>query len=219
MRINNELNCDLITVIVDYGKGSKVVSVAKKEGVRGATITLGRGTSNLLINKLLSITEIRKEIVLMITNTNTCKKTIEALTNKFHLDKPGKGIIFTTAVDGFYGYHDVENENLSEKAGESMYKAIFVIVDKEKGEDVVESAIKAGAKGATIINARGSGIHEQKHIFNFPIEPEKEIVLMIAKEGLTKVIINAIKEDMKIDEPGMGILFVLDVKDTVGLID
>ena len=42
---------------------------------------------------------------------------------------------------------------------------------------------------------------------------------MIAKEGLTKVIINAIKEDMKIDEPGMGILFVLDVKDTVGLID
>ena len=149
MRINNELNCDLITVIVDYGKGSKVVSVAKKEGVRGATITLGRGTSNLLINKLLSITEIRKEIVLMITNTNTCKKTIEALTNKFHLDKPGKGIIFTTAVDGFYGYHDVEMK-FKRRQGKVCIRHIC-IVDKEKGEDVVESAIKAGARGLPLL--------------------------------------------------------------------
>ncbi|HHU28983.1 TPA: P-II family nitrogen regulator [bacterium] len=218
MQMNNELKCNLITVIVDYGKGSKVVSVAKKEGVRGATITLGRGTSNLLINKFLSITEIRKEIVFMVTNTNTCQKALTALTNKFHLDKPNHGIIFTIGLDRFYGYHDKENENLCEKAGKSMYKAIFVIVDKEKGEEVVESATKAGAKGATIINARGSGVHEQKRLFNFPIEPEKEIVLMITKEDLAKDIIDAIRKDMDIDAPGMGILFVLDVKDTVGLI-
>ena len=31
-----------------------------------------------------------------------------------------------------------------------------------KVEDIVESAVKAGSKGATIIHARGSGIHEQK---------------------------------------------------------
>lgn len=216
---NNNLKCDLISVIVDYGKGSKVFSVAKKAGVRGSTITLGRGTSNLYLNKLLDITEIRKEVVIMLTNQEITSKAIDALNDKFHFDKPNHGILFTIGVESFYGYHDVKLENSNVKVGSSVYKAIFVIVDKEKGEEVVESAIKAGSKGATIINARGSGVHEQKHLFNFPIEPEKEVVLMIAKEDLAKDIVSVIRDDLKIDEPGMGILFVLDVKDTVGLID
>lgn len=217
--MNNELKYDLITAIVDFGKGSKVVSTAKKAGVRGATITLGRGTSNLFINKLLSITDIRKELVFMVTNTTTSKAALTALTEKYHFDKPGRGILFTIGVDQFYGNHDDQSNHLDEKGVKSMYKAVFVVVDKGKGEEVVESAIKVGAKGATIINGRGSGIHEQKFLFNIPIEPEKEIVLMIVKEELSETVINAVRADMKIDEPGMGILFVLDVKDTVGLVD
>lgn len=216
---NSNLKCDLITVIVDYGKGSKIFNTAKKAGVKGATITLGKGTSYLHLNQLLDITEIRKEIVLMVTSQEKVKNTLEVLNNKFHFDKPNHGIAFTIGVDSFYGYHDVAIENLNEKAGKSMYKAIFVIVDNEKGEDVVESAVKAGSKGATIIHARGSGIHEQKTLFNFPIEPEKEIVLLIAKEDLVDKIIYQVREDLKIDEPGMGILFTLDVKETYGLIE
>ena len=49
------------------------------------------------------------------------------------------------------------------------------------------------------------------------IEPEKDIVLAWSKAGQTEDIVNAIREKLNIDKPGAGIIFVLDVKKTVGL--
>jgi nitrogen regulatory protein PII len=98
-----------------------------------------------------------------------------------------------------------------------MYKAIFTIVDRGKAEAVIDSAKNAGAKGGTIINGRGSGIHEQQTLFSFPIDPEKEIVLVIAETDNTEKIVKSIRDNLNIDEPGKGIMFVLDVNETCGL--
>ena len=35
-----------------------------------------------------------------------------------------------------------------------MYKAIFTVVDRGKGENVMDAAKSAGARGGTIINAK-----------------------------------------------------------------
>ena len=50
-----------------------------------------------------------------------------------------------------------------------------------------------------------------------PIEPEKEVVMILAKNEIVDNISSAIREELKIDEPGMGIMFVLDVNKTYGL--
>ena len=75
------------------------------------------------------------------------------------------------------------------------------------------------APGGTIINARGSGIHETATFLNMEIEPEKEIVLMLISTASYGNIITALRDRMKIDEPGQGILFVQDVKETYGLVN
>jgi nitrogen regulatory protein PII len=98
-----------------------------------------------------------------------------------------------------------------------MYSAIFVIVDRGKAEEVVDAAKAAGARGATIMNARGSGIHETQLLFNMEIEPEKEIVLILAQKDIVEPIAASIREKMKLDEPGNGILFLLDVNKTYGI--
>jgi hypothetical protein len=51
------------------------------------------------------------------------------------------------------------------------------------------------------------------------IEPEKEIVLMLISTASYGNIISALRDRMKIDEPGQGILFVQDVKETYGLVN
>lgn len=98
-----------------------------------------------------------------------------------------------------------------------MYKAIFTIVDRGKGENVMDAAKEAGAKGGTIINGRGSGIHETEVLFSMPIEPEKEIVMILAEDHLVNAIVSSIREKLEIDEPGKGIMFLLDVNKTYGL--
>jgi len=49
------------------------------------------------------------------------------------------------------------------------------------------------------------------------IEPEKEIVMILSESDTTENIISAIKDAIKINEPGNGILFVQDVNRTYGI--
>ena len=98
-----------------------------------------------------------------------------------------------------------------------MYHAITTIVEKGKAEEVIEAATKAGSKGGTIINGRGSGIHETSKLFSMDIEPEKEIVLILSEAEMTQAIVSSIGERLKINEPGNGIIYVQDVNKTYGL--
>lgn len=215
---DNNIEVELIWLIVNCGKGSKVIKFAKEKGVLGGTILLGKGTVRNRFLELLDLTEIRKEIVLMLAQKDTAYQALEELDKKLALHKPNHGIAFTTSVRGILGTKALKCE-IEEKRGaeNSMYNAIFVVVDRGKAEDVVEAATKAGSRGGTIINARGSGVHETSKLFAMEIEPEKEVVLILAEKDNTKAIALSIKEELKIDEPGNGIIFIQDVNKTYGL--
>lgn len=216
----NNVQYELICVIINFGKGSKIIKQAKTQGVSGATILLGKGTANDYFSKLFGLTDIRKEIVLMVVKKDSVTPTLNYISKKFHFDKPNHGIAFSISVNNLLGVRNCDykvEENIQRSQETNMYKAIFIVVDKGKAELVLDSAIAAGSKGATIINGRGSGIHEQKILFNFPIEPEKEIVLIITAGDLTNKVIEAIRNDLHIDEPGKGIMFILDINQAYGL--
>ncbi|MGB4014814.1 MAG: P-II family nitrogen regulator [Bacilli bacterium] len=218
--MNNE--CEIITVVVDSGKADKVIKAAKSKGVTGATIVLGKGSADNKILQFLGLSETRKEIVFMVVHRSIVKMTLDFLKETFHFDKPNKGIAFSMKLDRVLGLHVLyQLETLKQTANggmkDKMYKAIFTVIDRGKAEAVMDSAKSAGARGGTIINGRGSGIHEQKTLFSFPIEHEKEIVLIIAKTSDTEKIVKKIHDDLKINDPGKGIMFVLDVDQAYGL--
>jgi len=211
---------DLIVTVVDFGLGSKVIKTARESGISGGTIFLGTGTVDNRLLEILSLDHVRKEIAIMVTESSVAYEALDKLNEKFHFDKPNHGIAFIIPVSEVYGTRDSVSETIIKKdRGDenTMYKAIFTIVDRGKGENVMDAAKSAGAKGGTIINARGSGIHETEILFSMPIEPEKEVVMILAKNEIVDNISSAIREELKIDEPGMGIMFVLDVNKTYGL--
>ena len=209
---------ELIYVIVNYGMGSKVLHLAKESGVRGGTIFLGKGTTNNTILSYLSLYDQRKEVVLMGADSKVTDYALEKLNEKFKFEKPNHGILWTTELIRIIGTkHQLDGSQ--EKRGEmSMrYQMIITIVSKGKAEEVIDAATKAGSKGGTIINARGSGVHETGRLFNIEIEPEKEIVMILAKEELTEVVVEAIGKALEIEKPGNGIIFVQDVIRTYGI--
>ena len=99
----------------------------------------------------------------------------------------------------------------------SENELIFAIVEKGKGELVVEAAQRVGATGATIINARGAGVHETTRIFSIEIEPEKEIVLMLIDKSLKDIICESIQKETDITHPKKGVLFTQSVNEVYGL--
>lgn len=103
------------------------------------------------------------------------------------------------------------------KKAEMEFQLIVTIVNKGHCGSVIDSSLAAGAEGGTIISGRGSGIHEKAKIFSFAIEPEKDIVLTLVPSDRTEKVLEAIVKETKLNEPGNGIAFVLDVEKTTGI--
>ena len=208
----------LIFCVVNMGDASKVLKVSGKYGVKGGTVSIGRGTVHNRFLEFLKINEIRKEIVMMIVREDLAAEAIKGISRDMAFDKPHHGIAFSFAMSGLIDIRKNIDENTKGNEGkDTMYSAIYVVVDKGNAENVIEAANKAGARGGTIVNGRGSGIHETQKLFSIEIEPEKEKVFIIAKNELKDSIVKAIRDELLIDEPGNGIIFVLDVNEAYGL--
>ncbi len=213
----NVLGFSLLVVITNCGNGSRVLSIAKKHGIKGGTLTLGKGTVRNRLLNFLELSDIRKEIVVMVTGKHSAERALVGLNAELRFEKKGHGICFIIPLDKVYGISSFSGESFEQEEGIKMYKAIFTIVERGLAEPVVEAATEAGARGGTIINARGSGIHETSKLFAMEIEPEKEIVLIIVEASQIDIITDAIREKMMIDEPGRGIIFTTDISRAVGL--
>ena len=172
-------NIELLCVIVKSGLGSKVMQKAKQNGISGGTVILGKGTVNNKILDFIGLADVSKEVVMMISNTELVNKALVILDEEFKFNKPNYGIAFTTNICDVFGTRSCKC-NKEEKGGENnMYNSVTIIVDKGRAQDVIDEATKAGSLGGTIINARGSGIHETSKVFAMEIEPEKEVILIL----------------------------------------
>lgn len=97
------------------------------------------------------------------------------------------------------------------------FDLIVTIVNKGFAEEVVDAAKRTGAGGGTILNGRGTGIHENAKLLGIPIEPEKEIVLTLIESVNTEKTLEAITDAVGLDKPSKGVAFVLGVEKAVGI--
>ncbi|WP_227522005.1 P-II family nitrogen regulator [Bacillus solitudinis] len=97
------------------------------------------------------------------------------------------------------------------------YDLIVSIVNKGESDKVIEASKKGGAEGGTILNGRGTGIHEQARLFNIAIEPGKDLVLTLICREKTDDVLEAILDHAELNKPGKGIAFVLEVERTIGI--
>ena len=97
------------------------------------------------------------------------------------------------------------------------YELIMCIVNQGFSEEVMAAARDCGARGGTVLNARGTAKEEAEKLFNITITPEKEIVMIIVKSQSKDEILHAIYTKCGLKTPGQGIAFSLPVDDVVGL--
>ncbi len=99
------------------------------------------------------------------------------------------------------------------------FKLIITFVEDSKAEAVMEAAREEGATGATVINhARGEGLSQKKTFFGLSLETQRDVLLFLVEEHLSRHIIEKIAEVGEFEErPGTGIAIQIDVEDAVGV--
>ena len=98
------------------------------------------------------------------------------------------------------------------------HEVIFVIVNSGFAEDVMDVARENGARGGTILNARGVAGEEAAAFFGITLHAEKEILMMVVEKDIRDGILNAIYKQMGMGKKAQGIAFSLPVSDVAGLV-
>ncbi len=97
------------------------------------------------------------------------------------------------------------------------FKLVLAPVKTHKTDPIVDAAKEAGATGATIIGARGTGVHEAKSFFGLTLEDQTDIVMFLLEEHLVEKVLEAIETAGEFHKPGTGIAFVLPVDNIIGM--
>lgn len=86
---------------------------------------------------------------------------------------------------------------------------ITCIVQRGAAEAAVQAARRAGAQGATIFYARGTGVR-QKHlgVLGVTVSAEKEVIYIVAASDQADRIFDKIFTAAKLDTPGMGMIYM-----------
>ena len=217
MRSLKSRHLEMLVVIVEQNKASKVLHLADEKGVTASVAMLGRGTASRTIFDYLGLNDKKKAVLMLFGKTDEIMDLADYLVEKLEMDKPNHGIAYIESAFNVFGTEDNANGSENIKRGENMYNAIYTIVEKGNADDVIEAAEKAGSRGGTVMHARGSGSEEARKVFNMLIEPEKEIVLIISEEAKTKDIVESIRKETGIEEQGKVIIFITNVEQTYGL--
>ena len=97
------------------------------------------------------------------------------------------------------------------------YEVIFCIVNAGYSEEVMDASRELGCRGGTVIRARGTANPESEKLFNIPIQPEKEIVMILVPREIKDDILHALYREAGLESEGQGIAFTLPVNSVVGL--
>ena len=97
---------------------------------------------------------------------------------------------------------------------EKKYEMVVCIVNAGFSQNVVEAARAAGARGGTVIRARGTANPEAEEFFNIHIQPEKEMVIMLVPKAIKDEVIRTVYKEAGLGAEAQGIAFSLPVSHT-----
>ncbi|CZQ95178.1 hypothetical protein [Trichococcus ilyis] len=218
-KIENARFYDVIFVVVNIGKASRVLEEAKKCGITGGTIMHGSGTVSSTLLRTIGFYEVKKEILFMVCAREKTQAAIEHISSLFHFELPNRGILFTSPVSHLLGTHG-ERLHLHEQGAHPLmadHEVFFTIVAAGSGDEVVEAAAAAGARGGTLFHGTGAFADQCRKAFGIELDSGKDIIMNLVSADVASAVEAAIAERMQLDVPGNGFLFSFDAENVHGV--
>ncbi len=188
------------------------------------TLTLnGKGTAVKSMRELLGIEVTQKRTVITIADSEKTKQLISAVKRKLHIGVPGHGIVIAVPLKSVGGGKTLAYLNPGEEATKKeipninyAYELIVAITNEGCTDIVMNAARAAGARGGTVIHAKGTGNQELRKFYNVSIAEEKEVVLIVSSAAEKSNIMRSIIEKAGPDSQAGTIVFSLPTTEVAG---
>lgn len=210
----------MLFIIMNYSDEKKFTKIINKYKVGFKVVVRGKGTASSSLLEYFGLDEEEKKVMTMVLPPVVCKHLLREIETKINVSEHGKGIAFSIPLSSstkymmdYYKTQEMEDFDMEE----AYQHLIVTIVNEGYAEKVMNEAKKGGATGGTTISGRGLESEKAIKFLNLSIEPEKDIVLILASTDKKNDIMNIIVENCGLKTPGAGICFSLPVDHVVGL--
>ena len=218
---------ELVVAVVDTAQAESVLRVYRENRALVSFECMARGTARTEMLDLLGLGETSKAIVMCLAGHQLAQHLLERLGYELKMRYPGRGIAFSVPVTGIgVRWHKLltqaeQTEVLDMDRAEKKdgFDVVAVVMEQGYTNLVMDVARKAGARGGTVISARGIAEDEVKQFFGIEIQAEKEIVFLVVKSEEKQEIMTAIMTAVGMKTKSHGIVLSLPVSNAIGLAD
>ena len=191
----------LLVTIVDRDKGRAAVDIYRAHKMHFDYLCMGYGTANSQILDYFGLAETEKDVVFTLVPETRVKGLIAEMNERFHLNHPGRGILFTVPLSGVSGQvpqilcrdGEEEKEELTVDNA-NQYDLILVVVNRGNVDTVMDAAREGGARGGTVLHARRVGLEDGENLLGFTLQPEKEIIAILSPRPQKLEIMRAVNK-------------------------
>ncbi len=222
---NNKIQA--LVTIVDYSKREQVEAIFLDHKIPLNLVTHGHGSASQEIYDILGFGEPKKTIILSILTEAMTRLILHHMKVEIDLNKPGTGIAFTVPINGCSSLltnlcsssdmnKSLESEAIPMEHNDN-YDLILTVVNNGDFNHVMEVARASGAKGGTLVHARGLTSEETSKFLGITIQPEKEIIMILATHESKHKIMENITKEMGLSTSYKGFCFSVPVSSALGL--
>ena len=208
---------NLMISITDREELEELVGIYREYGVSTSFISLGKGTA-VLNSSLKAVT------FSFVTGINWVYIR-HGLEKKMRIDLPDKGIVFTIPLSSIGGMrqltallgkqeYELEEESVLK---DTKYELVVVIANTGYSDQIMDSARKGGARGGTVLHAKGTGADGTKEFLGITLAGEKEMIFTVVRKEHKDAVMQKIMEDCGIQTNIKAVVMSLPVTATAGM--
>ena len=189
---------------------------------------LAQGTASPGLLSLMGLEQTDKSLLVAMMRRPAAARLMRRMVVDMGINLPGSGIALTVPV-GSIGGQSALKYFLDGQADEPSevntmtpnpgypYDLILTIAQSGNVERVMDAARTAGARGGTVIHAKGVGAASAEKFFGVTLAAEKEMVLILSRHEDKDAIMRAIMDKAGMNTPAHAVVFSLPVEDVEGL--
>jgi nitrogen regulatory protein PII len=213
----------LLIAIVGKYSGELVVTAIKRGGARGGTKAVGRGMAQYFYGCDDNGEAVSEALIfsLMYDEADNVVRELLRTSLEDADDLRGLALVLDAAALVRPGSGMENAESAPKRAGSTGMNSgntlITCIITHGQANEIMSLAREAGARGGTILSARGTGTEDDVKFFGISLAPEKEMLLIVAHNDDAPSILEAVGRLSIFSAPGGGIIYTTPVEEFYAL--
>lgn len=195
------------------------------KGLETHLLSLSHGTAPKDYLRYLALDETEKTVVLSVVTGRKWLEVKKAMSVRLRIEAPGVGVAYIVPLSSVGGKRELmflTDGQGFEKGEEQALKGteqelLMVICNQGYSETVMDAARTAGARGGTVIHARGTGQAKAERFLGISLASEKDVILIVTAIEQKNDMMRQIMQDAGPGSKAGAIVFSLPVTDTAGM--